>query len=91
MTGAAILARVTTVIEKITPDTGPITESNRELLEHILTDLHDALRELHRQGKLQASHDKLLEEFRPLLDQFRSPAATYLSARRNRRTNGRAQ
>ncbi len=78
---------MTTVIPKITPDTGPITESNRELLEHILTDLHDALRELHRQGRLQASHDRLLEEFRPLLDQFRSPVASYLTSRKARRAN----
>lgn len=55
------------------------------MLEHILTDLHDALAELHRQGKIQARHDALLEEFRPLLDTYRSPVASYLTARRKAR------
>ena len=82
---------MTTITPQITGDASEITESNRELLEHILTDLHDALRELTRQGKLQAKHDALLEEFRPLLDQFRSPAVTFLNGRRNRRANGRTE
>jgi hypothetical protein len=56
-----------------------------ERLEHILTDLHGAVQELHRQGKLIDKHDALLEEFRPLLDQFRSPAATYLTRRAQKR------
>lgn len=62
------------------------------MLAHILTDLHDALAELHRQGKIQARHDALLEQFRPLIDQYRAPAATYLAARAaakaERRRNG---
>ena len=63
-----------------------ITESNQELLEHILTDLHEALRMLRDQGLLLSSHDRLLEEFRPLLDQFRTPLAA-MTSRRARRTN----
>ena len=54
-----------------------------ERLDHILTDLHDACQELHRQGKLIDKHDALLEEFRPLLEQFRHPLAAKLT-RRNR-------
>jgi hypothetical protein len=70
-------------ISHITSDDEAITESNRELLEHILTDLHDALRLLRDQGKMLAAHDALLTEFKPLLDQFRSPLASRLT-RRNR-------
>ena len=76
-------------------DIPEITDSNQEwvpsdraiavLLDHIMTDLHDALKMLRDQGLLIEKHDRLLEEFRPLLDQFRSPAATYLNARRARR------
>jgi len=57
------------------------------LLEHILTDLHTALQALTRLGKIQERHDALLEEFRPLLDQFRHPAASMLT-RRARRNSG---
>jgi hypothetical protein len=71
-----------------------ITDSNqpdiRSILDHVLTDLHDIARELHRQGRLTDEHHALLTEFRPLLDQFRTPAATFIAARRARRTNGRA-
>jgi hypothetical protein len=65
-----------------------ITESNQTLLEHILTDLHAAMAMLAAQGKLLDKHDALLEEFRPLIDQYRHPAATYLTSR-FRRTNAR--
>jgi len=66
-----------------------ITESNQPdiqtQLDHLLLDLHEALKMLRDQGRLVEKHDRLLEEFRPLLDQFRSPAASYLNARRARR------
>jgi hypothetical protein len=65
-----------------------ITESDRGLLEHILTDLHAVLEKLSALGVVQARHDALLAEFRPLLDQFRSPAAAYLTRRAGRRTGG---
>jgi len=70
-----------------------ITDSNHEdlrgYLDHILTDLHAVLKELDRQGSLTDKHDRLLEEFRPLLNQFRSPAAAGLALRRARRiSNG---
>ncbi len=52
------------------------------MLAHILADLHDALKLITEQGKIQARHDKLLEEFRPVIDQYRSPLASYLAARR---------
>ena len=70
-----------------------ITPSNQDAvagyLEHILTDLHSALKLLTEQGTLLARHDALLAEFRPLLDQFRvRPAATMLAARKARRMNG---
>lgn len=54
-------------------------------MEHILCDLHEALRLLHEQGRVQARHDQLLAEFAPLLDQFRSPAAAFVAARRARK------
>ena len=59
--------------------------------EHILTDLHAALVLLTAQGKLVSKHDDMLEEFRPLLNQFRTPAASMLAARRARKaSNGNA-
>jgi hypothetical protein len=58
-----------------------ITESNQALLEHILTDLHTAMATLTAMGRLLDKHDALLEEFRPLIDQYRSPAASYLNSR----------
>ena len=61
-----------------------ITQSNRELLEHILTDLHDVARKVD-------VLDKALEDFRPLLNQFRSPLAGGMAARRARRTSGRTE
>jgi hypothetical protein len=64
-----------------------ITDSNRVVLELILTDLRSALEKLTAMGLVQARHDALLEEFRPLLDQWRSPAASYLT-RRAQRKNG---
>ena len=65
-----------------------ITQSNQTALEHILTDMHEALRLLRDQGRLLARHDAVLEEFRPLLDQFRSPLATAMN-RRGRRNGSR--
>ena len=66
-----------------------ITDSNHDALvcylDHILTDLHSALRQLEDQGKIQAGHDRLLKEFAPLLNQFRTPAAAMLAGRRARR------
>ena len=58
-----------------------ITESNQDvagMVQHILTDLHELL-------KVQARHDALLEEFRPLLNQFRTPAASMMAGRRARK------
>jgi hypothetical protein len=70
----------------MTAETSEITDSNRTLLEHILTDLHDVMQMLRDQGATQARHDQLLEEFRPLIDQFRSPGGlTYMAARRARK------
>lgn len=48
------------------------------MLEHILTDLHEALKLLTAQGTLLAKHDAMLEEFRPMIDRFRSPLASRL-------------
>jgi hypothetical protein len=72
---------------RMAAEIGEITESNQLLLEHILTDLHDALKKLTAMGVIQARHDALLAEFRPLLDQWRSPAASYMT-RRAQRKNG---
>jgi hypothetical protein len=62
-----------------------ITESNQDVpawAEHILTDLHAALVLLTAQGKLVSKHDDMLEEFRPLLNQFKTPAASMLARRK---------
>ena len=71
---------------EISEITDEITDRNQPdvagQLEHILTDLHDAVRMLHAQGRLLAKHDALLEEFRPLLERFRSPLASRLPGRR---------
>jgi len=56
------------------------------VLEHILADTCAALAELRRIGVLVDKHDRLLEDFAPLLDQFRTPAAGLLAARRVRKT-----
>jgi hypothetical protein len=73
----------------MTADYAEITESNRTdilgYLEHIITDLHEALEKLEAIGKLTREHDALLTEFRPLLEQFRSPAAAYMTRRASRR------
>jgi hypothetical protein len=63
---------------------GEIPEDARAMLAHILTDLHEALRLLTAQGKLQAEHDKLLQEYRPLLDRFAHPLASKIGGRRAR-------
>ncbi len=66
-----------------------ITESNREVLEHILVDLHSALKLLRDQGVVQERHDLLLRKYEPLLEQFSNPTAmTMLAARRARRNSG---
>jgi hypothetical protein len=57
-------------------------------MAHIMTDLHTAMQMLTAQGKLLDKHDALLEEFRPLIDQYRHPAASVLAGR-FRRTNAR--
>lgn len=66
-----------------------ITDSNQPdilgQLDHILTDLHDACRMLRDQGLLLARHDALLEEYRPLLERFRSPLASRLPGGKGRR------
>jgi hypothetical protein len=74
---------------RMAAEIGEITDSNQLLLEHILTDLHEALKKLRDIGLVQARHDALLAEFRPLLDQWRSPAASYMT-RRAQRKNGNA-
>jgi hypothetical protein len=61
-----------------------ITQSDRELLEHILTDLHDVVEMLTVQGRMIARHDALLDEFRPLLNQFRSPLAAAMTRKARR-------
>jgi hypothetical protein len=69
-----------------------IDECLRVLLEHVLTDLHEALKMLRDQGVIQERHDVLLREFEPFLTQFRgAPAATILASRRARKAaaNGR--
>jgi hypothetical protein len=72
-------------------ETIEVTERDEKLsaqLDHILTDLHDACKMLRDQGLLLARHDALLEEFRPLLDQFRArPLAAAMTARRARRNH----
>jgi hypothetical protein len=72
-------------IHLITQDDQPITESDRVLLEHILTDVHDALRLLTKLGNLTAKHDAMLEEYRPLLERFAHPLAARLNDRKARR------
>jgi hypothetical protein len=73
-------------------DISDITESNHqdmfELIDHVLTDLHDACRMLRDQGQLLAKHDRLLEEFRPLLDTYRAPLASMISRKNRRSGNG---
>jgi len=73
-------------------DISEITERNRQDIEsqlaHILTDLHDVIKTLQVQGLIQARHDALLEEFRPLLNQFRSPLASAMTSRKARRNGG---
>lgn len=54
-------------------------------VQHILIDLHDALRMLTEQGKLMAKHDAMLEEYRPLLERFAHPLAAGLAARKEKR------
>jgi hypothetical protein len=65
-----------------------ITVSNRALLEHVITDLHSVLEKLSAMGVVQARHDALLAEFRPLIDQYRSPLAAWVSHPRRARRNG---
>ena len=60
------------------------------MLEHVITDLHNATRKLDAQGKQVAAIHAAFEEFRPLLEQFRSPLAASLAGRRARR-NGASQ
>ena len=48
------------------------------MLEHILTDLHDALALLTKLNVLTAKHDALLEQYRPMLARFASPLASRL-------------
>jgi hypothetical protein len=81
---AAILTRMAADISEITESNQPGTE---EMLAHILTDLHDALKMLTEQGRLLAKHDAMLERFRPLIDQYSSPVAAYTAARRARRNH----
>jgi len=75
------------------PEIIEITDSNHDelkcYLDHLLTDLHLALKQLDRIGVLTEKHDALLEEFRPLLDQYRSPAAAYITRRTLRRNGAR--
>ena len=70
-------------------ETIEVTDGDEKLsaqLDHIITDLHEALRLLTAQGQLTAKHDALLEDFRPLLEQFRlRPAAAMMTARKLRR------
>jgi len=73
-------------------DISEITDSNQigpediaQRLDHIVTDLHDAIKMLRAQGVLQAKHDALLEEFRPLLDTYRAPLASMIGRRRRDR------
>jgi hypothetical protein len=55
-----------------------ITESNQCGCEHVLTDLHEAVR-------LLTKIDRELEPLRPLLAQFTSPAAAVGALRRGRK------
>jgi hypothetical protein len=63
-----------------------ITDSNQpdiaSYLLHILTDLHDVADKLESQGRKVDAVHAALEEFRPLLNQFRTPAAAILARRR---------
>lgn len=73
----------------MTAEISEITDGNQadigSQLDHLLTDLHEALRMLRDQGVLLARHDAMLEEYRPLIERFRSPLAAGLAARRERR------
>jgi hypothetical protein len=83
---------VTAEIHEITDRNQTDTEWRQEIsakVDHILEDLHTALQSLDRQGILTAKHDALLEEFRPLIDQFRNPVSAYANARRARRAAGK--
>jgi hypothetical protein len=73
-------------ISEITDSNHPVSEPDLPALaEHILCDLHEVLQILTAQGKIQARHDAMLQEFRPLLDQFRTPAASFMAGRRARK------
>lgn len=66
-------------ISEITERNHPvISEDTDARLEHILTDLHEALR-------LLAKHDEMLECYRPLLERFAHPLAAGMAARKERR------
>jgi hypothetical protein len=84
------------IIQRMAAEIPEITDSNHDelkrYLEHVVTDLHDALKMLRDQGVIQERHDVLLREFEPFLTQFRgAPAATILASRRARKAaaNGR--
>lgn len=66
-------------ITEITDSNHPvIAEDVDARLEHLLTDMHEALR-------LLAKHDALLETYRPLLERLAHPLAAGLAARKEKR------
>jgi hypothetical protein len=60
-------------------DITEITDSNQE---HLLCDLHEIVRIL-------TKFERVLDRASPLLDQFTTPAATYLASRRVARREAR--
>lgn len=60
-------------------DFSGITESNQESLSVMLAEIL----------RLVRKHDALLEQFRPLIDRYQTPAGAYMAARQARRNGNR--
>lgn len=76
-------AEISEITERNQPDIPGDLESR---LDHLLLDLHEALKMLTDQGRLLAKHDEMLEEYRPLLAEasarLKSPLASMLPGRK---------
>jgi predicted component of type VI protein secretion system len=66
------------MISGMAAEINEITDSDRQLLEHILADVHAV-------AQTQARHDRLLRKFEPLLDAFLDGGVSYMSMRRARK------
>lgn len=62
-----------------------ITERNDDSLSVILGEIAALHDEIHEALRLLRKHDALLEQFRPLLDRYSTPAGAYMAARQARK------